>query len=167
MSMNKTHHKTEFVLVPWLVFCLLSTDALASAHGLTEESIKFSCLKPPTTTQQQRDHLQAYCNSLTKTVLNHWHPPFCEGGNKVVAFTIAAKGDISDVRLERSSGVGMCDKAALDAVIKSAPLSELPPGVQQIRVHINFDGTWKQNGKSSVLSQPSAVTPGESKTTAE
>ena len=124
------------------------------AAGLTEESIKFACLQPGSITTAQHELLKDYCSSLMHNVRQHWNPPKCEAGNKVVAFTVSATGDISTVRLEKSSGVPMCDKAALDAVVHSAPFSAFPSGIQQIRIELNFGGKWKQDSETHIPSQP-------------
>lgn len=47
-------------------------------------------------------------------------------GQAVVSFTVAANGSVSSVRIARSSGSPLLDKAALEAVHRAAPFSPIP-----------------------------------------
>lgn len=47
-------------------------------------------------------------------------------GQAVVSFTVAANGSVGSVRIARSSGSPILDKAALEAVRRAAPFSPIP-----------------------------------------
>lgn len=63
------------------------------------------------------------------------------GGETVyVRFRIDAQGNVSSIRLTRSSGYARLDKAALNTVRKASPVPAPPPGVKRtITVPIRFD----------------------------
>jgi protein TonB len=49
-------------------------------------------------------------------------------GNVVVSFVVSASGQASGIRVARSSGDDVLDRAALDSVRRAAPFSEIPAG---------------------------------------
>jgi periplasmic protein TonB len=58
----------------------------------------------------------------------------------VVRFTVDRAGGVSGITLERTSGVGGFDAAALDAVRNARPLRAppLPPGKDSITAHLTI-----------------------------
>jgi protein TonB len=75
-----------------------------------------------------------------------WAPPagLTPGGQQVravVFFRINRSGELSEVRLERSSGIAFFDQSALRAVTLSGPMPPLPLGFSapDLGVHFGFE----------------------------
>ena len=68
-----------------------------------------------------------YMSTLETRLAKYWiAPPAVH--NVTVAFRVFSDGQTSNLRLATSSGSGLADQAALDAVHKAAPLPALPAG---------------------------------------
>ncbi len=83
-----------------------------------------------------------YLELIKERISNAWSPP--PVGGKTVAtvyFRITRNGDVSDLKLEQSSGSEMFDKSALRAVSEVAPLPPLPAGFKGkwLGVHFEFE----------------------------
>ncbi len=63
-------------------------------------------------------------------------------GQPVVAFTLNKQGQLTQLRLDRTSGYKLLDQAALDAVQKGAPYPEIPPQLKmrffQFKLPVSF-----------------------------
>lgn len=82
-----------------------------------------------------------YVDQLQSLIGANWlKPNVPDGTASVVAFTIQRSGQVTDVRLERASGVSVFDRAAVRAVYAANPLPPLPPEYRadQLGVHIRF-----------------------------
>ncbi len=113
-------------------------NSAMSAAPLGKEAVKIISTKPLITTIQQTKALELYDLQLKKTIEAHWLPHKCEGGSRVVSYTIYENGDVGKVRLDKSSGVALCDQSALDSITHSAPFSPLPIDIQEICVQVSF-----------------------------
>jgi periplasmic protein TonB len=76
-----------------------------------------------------------YRSAVTAALLGRWQKPLLEGTagalEVAVAFEIRRDGSVSDVHIERESGVPSLDRSALRAVSDSAPFPPLPPTWRQ------------------------------------
>lgn len=82
-----------------------------------------------------------YMADLQRRIKKHWSPP--KGSEKakvVVTFNIGAMGELSELRIDRSSGALAADNAALAAVNNSASFRPLPSGAPPVvRIQFTFD----------------------------
>jgi protein TonB len=71
-----------------------------------------------------------YRASVTAALHGNWRRPILSGIRETldvtVAFAIQRDGDVTDLRIEQSSGVPSLDRSALRAVADAAPLPPLP-----------------------------------------
>ena len=81
----------------------------------------------------------AYMAALTQRIKSNWDPPRGEESKRVVLlFTIAKDGRLLNIKVIKSSGNTLADKAALHAVELSAPFRPLPAGFNGSSVDIQF-----------------------------
>lgn len=90
---------------------------------------------------QQDVDFGPYMAALQRQIKDCWHPPTAgETARVVVVFKIHEEGELSDLRLDKSSGSYPADEAALLAVLKAAPFSQLPVHTfADIDVEFTFD----------------------------
>jgi TonB family protein len=85
-----------------------------------------------------------YLKSVADKLDRHWHPPHEFQSDTIcqVAFVIHRDGNLTESRLEKSSGDSVFDQLALHAVLYSNPLPPLPGGFPEdsLRVHMKFVG---------------------------
>ncbi len=73
-----------------------------------------------------------YMANLQRRIKSHWIPPRFPTSNQVrVTFKVSMTGELSGLRLDRSSGDPIVDKAALEAIRESAPFPNLPAGADK------------------------------------
>jgi TonB family protein len=80
-----------------------------------------------------------YMAELQRRVKRNWIPP--EQGNSrrsVLRFSISRNGEISNLRVGKSSGNADSDAAAMDAVRRAAPFRSLPAGYKGRTIDIQF-----------------------------
>lgn len=86
---------------------------------------------------------QGYIDSLSARIDEHWEEPLIvnnQGALKsTVFFRIMRDGTITDFRVESPSGLLPFDRSALDAVIRSSPMSPLPAGFQGDHLGVSCD----------------------------
>jgi len=76
---------------------------------------------------------------LGARVRRAWMPPKgSEDKNVVVYFKLHQDGKISNLRLDRSSGLATADQAALKAVKDTAPFGSLPATTNSIDMQLTF-----------------------------
>lgn len=82
-----------------------------------------------------------YMSYVQKRVKSHWSPSHISTkAFSVVLFKIHQTGTISDLKLDKSSGVRNIDQAAMSAVEKAAPFDPLPPGsAENVDIQFSFD----------------------------
>ncbi len=82
-----------------------------------------------------------YMASLQKQIKEHWLPPTEDRSKRVsVIFKIHQDGKVSNLTIQRSSGVQKADQAALKAVETSTPLAKLPAGSpENVDIEFTFD----------------------------
>ncbi len=85
-----------------------------------------------------------YTADAMRRVKKNWYPPQGHEQEKVtVAFKIDKDGSVSNLRIERSSGVALADEMALRAVRLSAFL--LPPAESDVDLTLTLDKPLAQN----------------------
>jgi protein TonB len=83
-----------------------------------------------------------YVTQMLATIGANWFKPTDQTVTPpVVFFRIGRDGSISDVRIERSSGLPFVDRAAQRAVLASSPLPPLPADFHEgsLGVHLKFE----------------------------
>jgi TonB family protein len=82
-----------------------------------------------------------YMADLQRRIKKHWFPPKGNESKRViVVFKIHSGGDLSDLRIDHSSGVALADNAALKAVEDAAPFKPLPTGApDSVDIQFTFD----------------------------
>lgn len=68
----------------------------------------------------------AWVERMKILIGGHWGRPTVTGATTVISFVIERDGRIRDAAIERPSGNGTFDRAALRAVLESSPLPPLP-----------------------------------------
>jgi TonB family protein len=75
---------------------------------------------------------EAYISDLQRRIKRAWFPPKGYESKRIgVAFTIHRGGELSNLRLDHSSGVAVADQACLKAVENAAPFRPLPPDISE------------------------------------
>lgn len=128
--------------------------ALASAlfmHCLVSYA-QYPNLPAPNASQSSNVDYGPYMADLQRRVKKHWSAPkeYHPQAKVTVAFRIHRNGAISDLRLERSSGSEITDKAALDAIEKAAPFLPLPAQEpkEYVETTFSFDSNVFTGGRS-------------------
>lgn len=89
-------------------------------------------VEPGTNKMRPYNDLAPYLFQVQDKISSHWTIDQKDGSERVVVgFTIDDKGEISKVRLDKSSEDATTDEAALQAVHAAAPFPPLPDGVAQ------------------------------------
>ncbi len=99
-----------------------------------------------------------YMADLQRRIKRAWFPPKGMETKVVTAvFKVHQQGELSDLKLHKSSGVAIADQAALKAVENAAPFRPLPEGSpENIDIQFTFDynvfngrggGTFQPAGK--------------------
>lgn len=82
-----------------------------------------------------------YAEQIQALIGANWLKPDVPGGTAcVVTFRIQRSGQVTDVKVETSSGLAFYDRAAARSVYSANPLPPLPPEFrgEQLGVHIRF-----------------------------
>lgn len=85
-----------------------------------------------------------YIRLMTQKIRRNWQNPYAGTADSVlctVYFRVQRSGQVTEARVEESSGEPSFDRAALRAVINSSPLPQLPPdyGESRLTVHLDFE----------------------------
>ncbi len=82
-----------------------------------------------------------YVSQMLASIGANWFKPTDQAVSPVLFFRIARDGSISDVRVEKSSGLPFVDRAAQRAVLASSPLPPLPADFHEssLGVHLKFE----------------------------
>lgn len=79
-----------------------------------------------------------YMADLQRRIKRAWYPPRGQESKRVVViFKVHSGGELSDLRIDKSSGTALADQAALQAVTNAAPFRPLPAGAPSV-VDIQF-----------------------------
>jgi len=116
---------------------------------LTAKAVSSSTLEKTTKENKPQDiDYGPYMAEVQRRIKASWQPPKGDDTRQVVVvFKIYKFGELSDLHLDKSSGVATQDKAALAAVEKAAPFQPLPTGASApIDIQFTFDyivGGWQ------------------------
>jgi TonB family protein len=78
----------------------------------------------------QNDAFAIYMSNLARRVKLAWHrPPSQMGKSATVAFKVHRNGDLSHLRISKSSGNDLFDESALRAVENAGPFGRFPPDI--------------------------------------
>jgi TonB family protein len=82
-----------------------------------------------------------YMADLQRRIKRAWFPPKGnESKRVVVVFKVHRGGELSNLRIDHSSGVAVADAAALKAVENAAPFRPLPAGASEdVDIQFTFD----------------------------
>src|ERR1700733_6187086 len=87
----------------------------------------------PGQAQQGSDLFTSYMLALQRRIKRAWFPPKrYESKRVIVLFKIHQGGELSDLHVKQSSGDGIADKAALEAIERAAPFIPLPAGADTV-----------------------------------
>ncbi len=102
--------------------------------------------------------LGPYLDALRQQVAHHWHPEASHSSEQtIVGFSISRTGQVTDIRILRSSGSTLTDQAAVTAVERASPFGPLPEGyrAEQLNIHFRFNiNLFGQLEPKSSLIQP-------------
>jgi TonB family protein len=82
-----------------------------------------------------------YMAELQRKIKRNWFPPRdAESRRITVQFKVALDGSMSGLRITKSSGIGIADQAALNAVQNAAPFASLPKNSPDaVDIEFTFD----------------------------
>lgn len=96
--------------------------------------------KSPVTSAREPD-FSVYMSRLQALIKKRWFPPRHPMANHVKAvFDVSRDGTMSGLRLVRSSGISIIDRAALEAINSAAPFPPLPEySPPSVTIEFSFD----------------------------
>ena len=106
-----------------------------------ENNVSQQAYNPELNTQQRLD-MRNYFAEIKRRVKRNWNPKYSlEDHTTVVSFAIQRNGQISFLKIRRTSGSQTVDREALEAVQKSGPFDPLPTNYpsEMLNVEFNFN----------------------------
>ncbi|MBC7996327.1 MAG: TonB family protein [Leptolyngbya sp.] len=93
----------------------------------------------------------AFMNQLERKIKSNWHPPKSDMTKKaIVAFYVIRNGNISHIRIVKTSGAAVMDAGAISAVQQSSPFEPLPKGsLREVDIRFTFDYNAPGVGRSA------------------
>lgn len=86
--------------------------------------------------------LDQFLQHTERKIKRHWFPPKANPSKAItLQFTLNDAGEVSNVKVTKSSGMEICDKAAIEAVVKAQPFHKLPAGAhatEELRFHFDY-----------------------------
>jgi len=87
-----------------------------------------------------------YMSEVHNRIKNTWNPPHTNVSAKVeVSFDVGKNGHVENIKILKSSGDEITDKAITDTLNKISPLPPLPIGFKQENLKINYTFEIKAN----------------------
>lgn len=113
------------------VLAIESQPNFSPVDRKSKKTEKESSAKPegisPSIRKSEEPDFGPYMKDLQRTIKANWNPPKGNESKRVVLlFNVDKSGDISNVRVHKSSGTTSCDRAAILAVNDSSPVMPLP-----------------------------------------
>lgn len=91
-----------------------------------------------------------FLKNMRKRIKENWRPPVNgQGTRTIVTFNVLKDGKLANCKVHKSSGNKLVDRAALDAVEKSAPFDSLPAEEKSDSVNIQFTFDYYYYGDKS------------------
>ena len=83
----------------------------------------------------------SYLAEMQRRIKKAWYPPRGNESKRItVKFKLSRTGNVSAIRLEKSSGISIADDAAIAAVEQASPFPSLPPGSpEKVDIRFTFD----------------------------
>jgi TonB family protein len=129
---------------PWYGFSYVTVASgkLLAIHGLSQDTPLFKLAEGAVATFHpilEENDSESYMSDLQRHIKKYWSPPKVDEKKQVtVSFSIYRNGQISHLRLSKSSGAKAADEAALKAVNSAAPFKPLWPTYKEKSVDVNF-----------------------------
>jgi len=121
-------------------------------HTQTLQTAPAPAIEESTVSEGKDVDFGPYMSALQCRIKRNWYPPRnAESLRIAVRFKVHEKGDISDVKIVKSSGLDSADAAAVKAVETAAPYKVLPAGAPE-NVDIEFTFDYNVFGKNQPLS---------------
>lgn len=103
---------------------------------------------PNTNIEQPEPDFGPYMRSLQRRIKSNWNPPKSDDSKHVVAvFNVNKKGEITNIKIVKSSDNITMDAAAIDAIKKVSAYAPLPKGFKGNDIDINFTFDYNVWGK--------------------
>lgn len=84
-------------------------------------------------------YFKSYIKTITKIAKSNWKPPIKEQGASIIArCTLDKKGEVSNIKIIKSSSIIQNDESAINALKKSSPLPPLPTEYQGSSIDVDF-----------------------------
>ena len=91
----------------------------------------------------------SYLQELEKGMKYNWHPPTLNYATKVIAkFNVKKTGEITDIKIIKSSNNEKMDNVAIEAIEKASWLHPLPSNCSKEQVSVEF--TFDYNIKNTI-----------------
>ena len=83
----------------------------------------------------------AYLTQMVDLIKRNWNPNQGASGQVQVKFVVRRDGTLSDIEIEKSSGISLLDLESQRALVKTKALPQLPREFTEntLTVHLNFD----------------------------
>jgi TonB family protein len=139
--MSDFQFRVSFVAVIGLLLLpFITSNALATEKEWTSPRIPYTNLE-----------YGDYVENFQKSIRKNWHPPYQPKSTRAVAFFyVDQKGNITKLRMKKSSGTPMLDESILKAVQSSNPLAPPPrnPDRKLIPVEMVFNYNVSDSSKN-------------------
>jgi TonB family protein len=150
------------LLTSAVIYCLCAWTVAAIAQSSDQERKDEIQVSTPykgavitvTNSSPARDSLYGpYLADLKRRIKRAWFPPKGDETKRVVVvFRIHSLGELSNLRLDHSSGVAAADQAALKAVENASPFRMLPKGgLDELDIKFIFDYNLFSGGGSGLF----------------
>lgn len=107
-----------------------SKNVLKDYYGSAEDNKKYEKLT---------EYFNTYIKKMTQIIKSNWDPPIkTPKTNTIARYTLNKKGEISNIKIVKSSGILQNDESAIKALKISSPLPPLPVEFQGTSVDIEF-----------------------------
>ena len=91
-----------------------------------------------------------YMRNMQRKIKRNWNPPSAKASNKVVLlYTLDREGNVKKCSVLKSSGLKKTDKAAKEALYKSAPFGNLPAEYKGKSIDVQFTFDYNVFGAST------------------
>ena len=96
-----------------------------------------------------------YMADVQRRIKRAWSPPKGDESKRVdVTFKVHPRGELSNLKLLKSSGIALTDQAALRAVENAAPFPPLPQGTNEtVDIEFTFEYNVHKNDPFNALRQ--------------
>jgi len=142
-----------FVLGSIGYFCYTQRDIIDALRVGPPEAEAETVVEPCTTVYNQNTKVEPepetrsdvdfgpYMHDLDKRLKHTWPPPKGHETTRVkISFQLTRRGNMSRLRVERTSGIAAVDNAAMKAVQDAAPFAPLPQGSpKDVDIQYTFD----------------------------